>query len=200
MWSTGGKQFAKWRVTKETSCLRAGVGRGSPWVTTRSSLGGPKFCGAIRPFRVRALSAGTVRLNPAATVRCPMIPAMDRWMHEVVQPAARRFFASRVTNVKILASYGCRPRNNKPGAKLSEHSFANAIDVARFTFADGRTADVRRWRKGAAGERGFLRAVHKGSCKVFTTVLGPDADKYHWDHFHFDLARHGKRGNYHYCR
>ncbi|MEL7542255.1 MAG: extensin family protein [Pseudomonadota bacterium] len=147
-----------------------------------------------------ALSSGSVKLTPAATVRCPMIPAMDRWMNEVVQPAALRHFGARVTNVKVAASYGCRPRNNKPGGKLSEHGYANALDVSRFTFADGRTAEIKEWRRGPSETRAFLRAVHKRSCKIFTTVLGPNADKYHWDHFHFDLARHGRRGTFHYCR
>lgn len=39
----------------------------------------------------------------------------------------------------------------------------------------------------------FLRAVHQGACKIFGTVLGPDANAAHRDHFHFDMAerRHG---------
>ncbi len=202
---SGGKPHFKakhepWRSKAETACLQSGVGRGSPWIATRSALGGPSVCGAIRPFKVSALSSGSVRLSPPATLRCPMIPAVNRWMNDVVQPAARRHFGVVVTDVKVAASYGCRPRNNKPGGKLSEHGFANAIDISTFTFADGRKTSVDQWRRGPKHARAFLREVHKRSCKIFTTVLGPNADKYHYDHFHFDLARHGKRGTYHYCR
>ena len=34
----------------------------------------------------------------------------------------------------------------------------------------------------------FLRRLHKGACGTFGTVLGPDANEDHRNHFHFDLA------------
>jgi hypothetical protein len=34
----------------------------------------------------------------------------------------------------------------------------------------------------------FLHAIHKAACTIFSTVLGPDADKAHRNHFHLDLA------------
>lgn len=34
----------------------------------------------------------------------------------------------------------------------------------------------------------FLHDIHKAACKIFTTVLGPKANKYHRNHFHLDLA------------
>jgi hypothetical protein len=36
--------------------------------------------------------------------------------------------------------------------------------------------------------------VHRGSCNLFSTVLGPNYDANHRDHFHLDLARHGRDG------
>ena len=36
--------------------------------------------------------------------------------------------------------------------------------------------------------RAFLRRLHKGACGTFGTVLGPEANEAHRDHFHFDLA------------
>jgi len=129
-----------------------------------------------------------------------MIPAVNRWMTEIVQPAAQRHFRASVTDLKVAASYGCRPRNGKPGAKLSEHGFANAIDISTFQFDNGQSATVKQWRRGPSRARAFLRDVHRGSCRIFTTVLGPNADSHHQDHFHLDLARHSKRGTYHYCR
>ncbi|MGI9405392.1 MAG: extensin family protein [Hyphomicrobiaceae bacterium] len=189
-----------WRAQVETACLNSGLVRSAPWIATKRGLGGPGVCGAIRPFRVAAASNGTVALNPPAILRCPMIPAVDRWMNTIVQPAASRHFGSRVVDVKVAASYGCRPRNNKHGGKLSEHGFANALDVSTFHFANGRSATVKEWRRGPSNTRAFLREVHRGSCRVFTTVLGPNADRYHHDHFHLDLARHGRHGTRRYCR
>jgi hypothetical protein len=39
----------------------------------------------------------------------------------------------------------------------------------------------------------FLRAVHKAACRVFGTVLGPEANNAHKNHFHVDMAerKHG---------
>lgn len=36
--------------------------------------------------------------------------------------------------------------------------------------------------------RQFLRAVHRAACNVFATVLGPEANKAHKNHFHLDMA------------
>ena len=41
---------------------------------------------------------------------------------------------------------------------------------------------------GLAVEAVFLRRLHKGACTAFGTVLGPDANEAHRNHFHFDLA------------
>jgi hypothetical protein len=41
-------------------------------------------------------------------------------------------------------------------------------------------------------EAAFLRQLHRGACATFGTVLGPDANEAHRNHFHFDLA-HRKR-------
>jgi hypothetical protein len=37
-------------------------------------------------------------------------------------------------------------------------------------------------------EANFLRRLHRGACGTFGTVLGPEANEAHRDHFHFDLA------------
>jgi hypothetical protein len=39
------------------------------------------------------------------------------------------------------------------------------------------------------GKSAFLRAIHKAACAIFSTVLGPDANKAHRNHFHLDMAR-----------
>ncbi|MEZ5774341.1 MAG: extensin family protein [Hyphomicrobiaceae bacterium] len=39
----------------------------------------------------------------------------------------------------------------------------------------------------ATPEARFLIAVHAGACKRFGTVLGPEANEAHRDHFHLDL-------------
>ena len=34
----------------------------------------------------------------------------------------------------------------------------------------------------------FLRAAHRSACKIFGTVLGPEANNAHQNHFHVDMA------------
>ena len=189
-----------WRAEEESACLAAGVVRQSGFIQSRSALGGPSECGAERPFEMSAAGGGRVALRPAALLRCPMIPQVDRWVSETVAPAARHFFGVELVELKVAASYSCRPMNNVSGAKLSEHGYANALDIATFVLADGRSVSVKSGWWGSESERAFLRHVHDGSCRDFTTVLGPEADAYHRDHFHLDLARHGHDGLMRICR
>jgi hypothetical protein len=37
-------------------------------------------------------------------------------------------------------------------------------------------------------EAAFLRRLHRGACGVFGTVLGPEANEAHREHFHFDMT------------
>jgi hypothetical protein len=196
--SMGGPNFiAKdepWRATEERSCLASGVVRESPFIRVRAALGGPSVCGAEQPFEMAAAGGGRVRLKPPALLRCPMIPQVDRWIATVIEPAARDTYGADLVEITVAASYGCRPMNNVPGAQLSEHGHANALDVSAFTFSDGTRITVKSGWHGDLRERAFLHAVHDGACTQFTTVLSPDYDSHHHDHFHVDLARRGPDG------
>jgi len=189
-----------WRADEERACLSAGVVRESPFVELRASLGGPAVCGAIKPFSVSATANGGVELRPPALLRCPMVPAVDHWVERVVSPAARHYLGVPVVELKVAASYSCRAMNHVHGARLSEHGHANAVDISAFVLADGQVIDVKSGWWGAMAERAFLRAVHGGACHIFTTVLGPGYDANHRDHFHLDLARHGRDGEGRICK
>jgi hypothetical protein len=184
-----------WRAEEERACLASGSVRETPpFVTARSTLGGPSVCGALKPFKVAATAHGAVALEPPALLRCPMVHAIEHWMEHVVAPAARRHLYAKVVGVKVAASYSCRPMNSVSGALLSEHGHANAIDISGFVLENGAIVTLKNGWRGSMQERGFLRAVHAGACRVFTTVLGPDYDRLHHDHFHLDLARHADHG------
>jgi hypothetical protein len=191
-----------WRRQEEIACLSSGAVKETAYIrTTRSALGGPsEFCGAERAFEMAATSDSRVGLQPAAFVACPMIPRIDDWVANVVEPAARMHLNGSLAEIKVAASYSCRPMNHQDGAKLSEHGHANAIDISAFKLADGRVVTVKGGWNGSDGERAFLRAVRGNSCRDFTTVLGPGADAYHGDHFHLDLARHGRDGLTRICK
>lgn len=189
-----------WRTPEERACLASGVVRQTAFVHPRSALGGPSVCGAVEPFEMSAADGGRVALDPPASLRCPMIPQIDRWVKDVVEPAARYYFRQELVGVKVLASYSCRPMNSVDGAMISEHAYANAIDIGGFALADGQTVSVLRGWDGSRAEQAFLRDVHDASCRYFTTVLGPNYNSLHHNHFHLDLAHHGRDGLMHICK
>jgi hypothetical protein len=143
--------------------------------------------GPARPTQMAA--ASPAMLTPAATLACPLVSALDRWMSDGVQPAAMRWFGSQVVEIKQISSYSCRGMVGAGGSGISEHAFGNAIDIAAFTFADGRRITVQEGWHGAPEEQGFLRDVHLAACDNFNTVLAPGYNAAHYNHIHVDLMR-----------
>jgi hypothetical protein len=223
---------------------------------------------------LRRVGSHRVEINPPAMLNCAMVVHLHEWVTKVLQPAAEDSFGSPITRLANASGYSCRNRNGSQShsERLSEHALANAIDIAAFVTADGRSIEVARYwgptrrdqteaaklaaarakeskeaasksqakaplrtpsaisrplgdrRKredgsyasaelqrlgrsevrrdvGAApavaeareeaqtsAEGAFLRRLHKGACGIFSTVLGPEANEAHRDHFHLDLA------------
>jgi hypothetical protein len=193
-------KYEPWRGEEENACMASGTIRPSPFLRTHDALGGPSVCGTERPFEMAAAMGGRVTLKPTALLRCPMIPQVERWVTQVVEPAARYHFRSDLVEMTVAASYSCRPMNHVDGARLSEHGYANAIDISGFTFASGHRVTVKGGWRGDPQDQAFLQDVHDGSCRFFTTVLSPNYDSNHHDHFHLDLARHGSDGLKRICK
>ncbi|MEO8421059.1 MAG: extensin family protein [Hyphomicrobium sp.] len=220
-------------------------------------------CGTPAPLALR--SAGgkdKVEFTPAPTMNCRLAASMGAWVDKVLQPAAQETLGSRITKILGSGSYSCRNIYNNPKLTLSEHATGNAIDVAAFVTADGRTITVKHgWgpterdivaakkkaaeklaakksgkpaaatpeavptpsiaeaaKKAETKQKGrvektdfkqdgdkpavvaisdlqpatskeavFLKRLHGGSCTLFATVLGPEANEAHRDHFHLDM-------------
>lgn len=196
-------QRPAWREAADKACAARRTVRMSSYVQPTRAIDGPGICGLNQPLKVAALKDGTVAISSVATLNCPMAEALEKWMLDVVQPAAWARFKQPVTQIDTMGSYGCRPINNKGGAKLSEHAFGNAIDIGGFRLADGQKITlVKDWTKGDDQLKGFLREAHIGACNYFTTVLGPGSNALHANHFHVDLAMHGatSQGPRRYCR
>jgi hypothetical protein len=134
-------------------------------------------------------AAGPITVAPSATLACPLVSALDQWVASSVQPAALRWFRQPVIEIRQISAYSCRGMNGDPNARISEHAFGNALDIAAFTLADGRTVTVKNGWHGAPEEQGFLRDVQASACDAFTTVLAPGSNVYHYDHIHVDLMR-----------
>ncbi|QFT77747.1 extensin family protein [Erythrobacter sp. THAF29] len=122
--------------------------------------------------------------TPAVT--CPVAAAMEMWRTRSVEPAAKEIFGSELARIEHLGAYSCRRLYGRDDGPWSEHATANAIDISAFVLADGtRISALGDW-DGSDKEQRFLREVRDGACGVFATVLSPDYNAAHADHFHFD--------------
>ena len=154
----------------------------------------PRLGPAMGPVQGNPVGAvGPVAVRPTATLACPIVSVLDRWLAESVQPAAQRWFGARVVEIKQISAYSCRGMNGNPSAHISEHAFGNALDIAAFTLADGRRITVKDGWRGMPEEQGFLRDVEAAACQQFNTVLAPGSNVYHYDHIHVDLMRRASR-------
>lgn len=152
-------------------------------------------CGYTDAVRFTRGGARRIGFAPADLgVSCPVAAGLAVWEWEVVQPAAQRIFGQRVAEIEHFGSYNCRRMYNREGASWSEHATADAVDIAAFRLADGtRITLIGDW-AGQGKKAQFLRAVRDGGCDVFATVLSPDYNEAHRDHFHFDQAERGAMG------
>lgn len=138
------EQRPAWRAEAEQQCLRSGQLRLSPSIRQMPPLNPGGYCGADYPLRVEGFDRLNIRMSRGVAMNCQMAVATERWLAEVVQPAAMREFGSPVTQVDTYGTYSCRRINNSRRGSMSEHSFANAIDVSGFRLADGRRVQVGR--------------------------------------------------------
>ena len=143
-------------------------------------------CGIEAPVRITEVDG--VKLSMAATVDCTTAVALRRWVSDVVKPEVGRL-GGGVAQLEVMGHYSCRTRNNQPGARVSEHGRGRAIDIGGIRLANGASISVLRgWRDAQHGQ--ILKALHRGACGIFGTVLGPASDRFHQNHFHFDTARY----------
>ncbi len=147
-------------------------------------------CGLPAPIRLKGFEyerQPALLFSPAPTVSCKLAAAMRRWADEVLQPSAKRHLQTSITGIATLAAYHCRTRYDDPAQRISQHAYANALDVSEFVTEKGeRIGVLDDW--NAAGERSaFLHAIHGGACEIFGTTLGPEANDSHKNHFHLDM-------------
>lgn len=156
---------------------------------------GKEGCGFADGVRLRTGGAREIAYRPAKlSTSCRVAAGMVLWEWHVVQPAAQRHFGQSVASIDHLGSYSCRRMYGRADGNWSEHSTANAVDIAGFRLADGTRINVLEDWKGAAKKAAFLRDVRDGACGLFATTLSPDYNAAHRDHFHFDQANRGAMG------
>jgi hypothetical protein len=156
---------------------------------------GPGGCGGEDLVRLEAIvlpDKHRVGVTPPAPLRCTMASAIADWVRTDVLALAKKL-GSEPAALDNFDSYECRGFNRIPGAHLSEHGRANALDVRAIKLADGRSIML----TDRSVPREVRETVRQTVCARFMTVLGPDSDWYHEEHIHLDLA--ARRNNYRIC-
>jgi hypothetical protein len=184
-------------------CLAALAQTGMRYSPLPDRVTGPG-CGFENAVLLR--EAG-VKLGAPVSLSCPMALSFAMWERHALQPAAGLHTGQRVTAITHLGSYACRNVNrgegaapNAPPGNRSRHATADALDIAGFTLASGKAISVlRQWPAADAAatsgaEALFLKEAHRGACRYFKGVLGPDYNAAHKDHFHLET------GGYRMCR
>ena len=161
----------------------------------RQPAGAPAQCRIDDGVRIVPENQRSIGYAPSGLVTsCPVAAALALWERDVVQPAALRHFGQRVTRIDHAGSFSCRRLYGRAEGRFSEHATADAVDILGFQLADGRRISVLRDWPGTAAEMLFLRDARDGACDLFSTVLSPDYNRAHADHFHLDQAERGATG------
>ena len=150
-------------------------------------------CGVAEPVRVSSVNG--VALSQPAIMNCTTAKALNKWVKNGVKPIVARL-GGGVASLQVAAHYSCRTRNNRSGAKISEHGKGRAVDISAINLKNGMSLTVLTgWQDRIQGK--LLKKMHQAACGTFATVLGPDSDRFHRDHFHFDTAKNSGGS---YCR
>jgi len=182
-------------LTQSYPACRAALERAGVRYTALPPRSGEGQCGYSDGVRFTSGGARRIDFAPAGLgVACPVAAALAIWEWNVVQPAAERHFGTKVTSIDHFGSYSCRRIYGRDAGTWSEHSTADAVDIAGFRLGNGTRITVARDWRGDNEKAAFLREVRDGACQLFATTLSPDYNAAHADHFHLDQADRGAMG------
>lgn len=179
-----------WATASKLAALRDDVGTCRA-VLARSDvafaaldLAGEGAC--ARPDRTRLNNFPLAPDTPPVT--CAAAAALELWRIKTLIPAAQDIYGTGIARIEHLGAFSCRRTYGSSEGPWSEHATANAIDIAGFVLEDGRRISVLKDWEGDDSDARFLRAARDGACQWFATVLSPDYNAAHADHFHLDQS------------
>ena len=179
-------------LTEDAPRCRALLAAAGARFTPLPPRAGPNGCGYRDGVALRDGGARAIAYAPAPLeTSCAVAASLAMWEWDVVQPAAIRHFGRPVARIDHYGSYSCRRIYGRSSGRWSEHSTADAVDIAGFRLADGTRITVARDWRGQGAKAGFLHDVRDGACRLFATTLSPDYNAAHADHLHLDQAARG---------
>jgi len=134
-----------------------------------------------------------VAFSAPFTASCPWAVAWVMFERNELQRLSLIHMNSRVDRIDHYGSFACRNVYNREAGRRSQHATASAFDIAAFRLDNGeRVSVVEHWTQPDAPDKAaFLRAFQDSACAYFGTVLGPDYNQAHANHFHLDTSNVG---------
>ncbi|MEQ8823677.1 MAG: extensin family protein [Filomicrobium sp.] len=149
------------------------------------------------PAEERLAAVAGTSASTAGVLTTPMRPSVLDGMSALMARGLTNAFSGNATSGELAIA-----PNKLGGPAVSQ--LAPAAAAKGPAQADGKpnaswpvvlaSTRAKIWRSKTPQAR-FLRHAHKTGCRRFGTVLGPEADYAHHNHFHVDLARR-KMGSY----
>ncbi|GEO97960.1 extensin-like domain-containing protein [Methylobacterium haplocladii] len=177
----------------DADCLRSLDSLGVAYAKASPIMNGQ--CTVASPLTVSKLGNG-VTIGSPETMVCRLAEGLMRWTAQV-QQIAEKELGDTLKGLTLGGTYVCRGQNHGAEAQLSEHAFANAVDVMGFTFGKRAPILVGPLPDGSK-EAAFQAAVRTKACEHFTTVLGPGTDPQHANHLHLDERE--RKAGYRLCQ
>lgn len=171
------------RIDSSAENCRAAFARAGKTVAIEPARTDSALC--IKEDTIKLAGLSTAKLNVEET-RCAIAARLFMWEHNIVQPAARKYFNESVAEILHFGSYSCRTIRGSSAA--SEHATANAFDIAGFRLRSGKLIGVKQGWQGSQLPAEFLREVRDGACDYFNVVLSPDYNADHHNHLHVDMG------------
>ncbi|MBY5983819.1 extensin family protein [Halomonas sp. DP5Y7-2] len=132
------------------------------------------------------MQGGDVAVQPPVMTRCPLAVAWAMYERGLSEAASRQL-GTGIARIEHMGSFACRNIYGRATGRRSQHATAEALDVGAFITTDGRRISLLNdWGEGAPGR--FLKDAGDHACSVFGTVLGPDYNAAHADHFHLGVG------------
>ncbi|TCV94336.1 extensin-like domain-containing protein [Biostraticola tofi] len=146
-------------------------------------------CPLASPVRVQGF--GPVSLSSSFLASCPLALSSAMFVSQSARPQAQAVLGTALTRVDHLGSYACRTIYSRPGARLSEHASAEALDLSAFRFADGRRVTVLAGWQQEGQPTAYLKTIFSQSCRYYGNSIGPDYNTAHANHFHLGMRGFG---------
>ncbi|MFV8755371.1 extensin family protein [Nannocystaceae bacterium ST9] len=175
-------------VACEQRLTNSGIEFSPARISLHPSPDGSFTCGAPQVVRYER-GPGKIRYSSKPKMACPLALAFADF-ERIIQEEARAHLGQEVEKIHHVGTYNCREMALYDF--ISEHSYANGMDISSFELADGRELTISKdyFDEDAGGQ--FLRALAKRIYAegVFSVVMTPNADSLHKHHLHVDMAHY----------